>query len=387
MTPDTLLFHYGEIATKSGNRLFFERQLAKNIASVLAGQIEEVNILRGRILAKLRPTADLDEVRRLVRFIFGLEYVLVAKTVAPTREDIITTAVAMMKTAPEGTWKADTLRSDKNFPLNSMEMSSAIGEAVINDSGRKVDVKNPDIVCRIEILPTRAFVAVGEIRGSGGLPTGTQASVLMLLSGGIDSPVAVTQFQKRGAPVLGLHFHSYPQTSRASLDKVKDLGKVLAVAQKEFTIFMVPFIEIQKAVVKSAPPELRVILYRRSMFRIAQAIAKTYGIMALGTGESLGQVASQTIENISAVNDAVTLPILRPLLGANKDEIIALAKKFGTLEISNRPHEDCCSLFSPEHPETRAKIANVRLAEEAITGLAELEINAINGLDKNVITC
>jgi tRNA uracil 4-sulfurtransferase len=387
MVPDALLFHYGEIATKSGNRLFFERQLARNIANVLAGQVEEVNILRGRILAKLRSGADLDEVRRLVKFVFGLEYVLVAKTVAPKKEDIIAAAVDLMRASPAGTWKADTLRSDKNFPLNSMEMSAAVGEAVINDSGRKVDVKNPDIVCRIEILPTRAFVAAGEIRGSGGLPTGTQAPVVALLSGGIDSPVAVTQFQKRGAPVLGLHFHSYPQTSRASLDKVKDLGQILALAQNEFTIFMVPFIEIQKAVVKSAPPELRVILYRRSMFRIAQKIAQTFGILALGTGESLGQVASQTIENIAAVNDAVTLPVLRPLLGANKDEIIALAKKFGTLEISNRPHEDCCSLFSPEHPETRAKIANVRLAESAIEGLAELEDAAIRGLDKTVITC
>jgi thiamine biosynthesis protein ThiI len=204
----------------------------------------------------------------------------------------------------------------------------------------------------------------------------------MMLSGGIDSPVASLRLQRRGAAVFGVHFHSYPITTRASLEKVKELSQIIAKAQGNMTVYMVPFADIQKATVKFAPPGLRVVLYRRSMFRIAESLARREGILALGTGESLGQVASQTVENIAAVSDAVRLPIFRPLIGMNKEEIMAEAREYGTFDISIRPHEDCCSLFLPEHPETRAKLDYVLKAEGLIDGLTELEAKAIAKLDK-----
>jgi thiamine biosynthesis protein ThiI len=304
---------------------------------------------------------------------------------APTLEAIETVSVEMIKKAPAGTFKVDVLRADKNFPMTSMQMNAKLGESIINATGRTVKVRQPDLVCGVEFLSKDAYVSIERLKGPGGLPTGSQARVLMMLSGGIDSPVAALRLERRGATVVGAHFHSYPITSRASLDKVKDLAVTIAKAQGGMNVFMIPFADIQKACVKFAPPELRVVLYRRSMFRIAAALAKQENILALATGESLGQVASQTVENIAAVSDAIHLPILRPLIGTNKEEIMAEARVYGTFDISIRPHEDCCSLFLPEHPETRARLDRVQAAEALIEGLAEFEAKALLGLDKVAI--
>ena len=380
---DTVIFHYGEIALKTGNRLFFERMLAGNIVSVLKEcRLGGVRNLRGRIIAEVTEKTDLASIKNNMPFLFGVVYAAPAVRTEPNMEAIETAAVELMKKAPEGAFKVDVMRSDKNFASTSMEMNASLGEKIIETTGRKVKMRETDVVCAVELLENAAFVSVERWNGPGGLPTGSQAPILMMLSGGIDSPVAALRLERRGAAVLGVHFHSYPITTRASLEKVKELAGVIAKAQSKTTVFMVPFADIQKATVKFAPPALRVVLYRRSMFRIAERIAREEGILALGTGESLGQVASQTVENIAAVSESVRIPILRPLIGMNKEEIMAEAREYGTYDISIRPHEDCCSLFLPEHPETRAKIENVRSAEASIEGLADLENEAIAKLDK-----
>ncbi len=386
--PNTVIFHYGEIALKTGNRLFFEKMLVGNISQVMKNTgLGHVRLVRGRLLAEVTAATDLEAVKKLVPFLFGVVYAAPAVRTEPQMDAIAAVAVAMMKNAPEGTFKVDVLRSDKNFASTSMAMNAALGEKIIDATGRKVKMRDPGVICAVELLENDAYVSVERFEGPGGLPTGSQAPLLMMLSGGIDSPVAALRLQRRGAAIFGIHFHSYPITTRASLEKVKELSQVISRAQGGMTVFMVPFADIQKATVKFAPPGLRVVLYRRSMFRLAERLARQEGILALATGESLGQVASQTVENIAAVSDAVHMPILRPLIGTNKEEIMAEARVYGTFDISIRPHEDCCSLFLPEHPETRAKIEIVQAAEAAIEGLAALETEAIAKLDKITEKC
>ena len=386
--PNTIIFHYGEIALKTGNRLFFEQILANNIASVLKNcNLGRVRNARGRIIAEVTDETNFETIKKLMPFLFGVVYASRAVRVEPNMGAITAAAVELMKKAPEGSFKVDVMRSDKNFASTSMKMNAELGEKIIEATGRKVKMRAPDIICTVELLERDAFVSVERFKGPGGLPTGSQAPVLMMLSGGIDSPVASLRLQRRGAAIFGVHFHSYPITTRASLEKVKDIANVIAKAQGTMTVYMVPFADIQKITVKYAPPALRVVLYRRSMFRIAEVLARKEGILALATGESLGQVASQTVENIAAVSDAVHLPVLRPLIGMNKEEIMAEAREYGTFDISIRPHEDCCSLFLPEHPEIHAKIENVRSAEASIDDLSNLETAAIAQLDKTIVKC
>ncbi len=372
-----LVIHYGEIALKTGNRLFFERTLAENASRLLAPcGILGVTNARGRLIAKIGRETDLQAVRARLPFLFGAVYAAFSLRTKPELGAIEEAASALLLASRPGTFKVDVLRADKRFPMTSMEMNAKIGAFLIESSGRRVDVRAPDVVVSAELLEKDAYVSAERIEGPGGLPAGSQSPVLVMLSGGIDSPVAALRLMRRGARVAGVHFHSYPVTSRASLEKVKDLASKIALGQGGMKVYFVPFVDIQKACVKYAPPGLRVVLYRRSMLRIAEALANKEKILALGTGESLGQVASQTVENIAAVSEAVRIPILRPLIGANKEEIMREAREYGTYEISIRPHEDCCTLFLPEHPETRSRIDRVLAAEAAIDGLAELERNA-----------
>jgi tRNA uracil 4-sulfurtransferase len=377
--PDTLILHYGEIALKSGNRLFFEKKLLANARRLLepCGIIGLVDV-RGRLRGRISEGADMEAVKKAMPFLFGAVYALPSARVEPSYAAIEEAAAAALLAAKPGTFKVDVQRTDKRFPMNSMEMNAKIGETLIARTGRKVSVRAPEVTVGVELLEKDAYVHAERLEGPGGLPAGSQSPIMVMLSGGIDSPVAALRLMRRGATVEGAHFHSYPITSRASLEKVKDLAAQISKGQGGMKAFFIPFADIQKACVKSAPAELRVILYRRSMFRIAQALATEAGIQALATGESLGQVASQTIENIAAVSQAVSLPILRPLIGMNKEEIMAEARIYGTFDISIRPHEDCCTLFLPEHPETRARIAQVVEAESKIEGLAELEKDALD---------
>ena len=230
--------------------------------------------------------------------------------------------------------------------------------------GWRVDLEQPDVAVRVEVLPGRVFHTIGKEPGAGGLPTGTSGSVVCLLSGGIDSPVAAYRLMRRGCRVRFVHFHAYPILSRAALDKARELVELLTRRQLQSRLYAVPFGEIQQQVVLSAPPPLRVVLYRRLMMRIAERLARACDARALVTGESVGQVASQTIENLVVINDVVRLPVLRPLIGSDKEEIVNEARRLGTYPISIIPDQDCCTLFVPRRPATRASRDDVERAEQ-----------------------
>jgi thiamine biosynthesis protein ThiI len=267
-------------------------------------------------------------------------------------------------------------RADKRFPFTSPEIEREIGGLIKQNRGWAVNLGHPAMTIHIEMLPDGAFYYFGKEPGAGGLPTGTGGRVACLLSGGIDSPVAAYRLMRRGCAVLLIHFHSYPILSRASQEKVREIATLLTKYQQHSRLVLVAFGELQQQVVLSVPTELRVVIYRRLMIRIAERLARTWRARALVTGEVIGQVASQTLENLTVIAEAATMEILRPLVGMDKDEITAQAERIGTLPISNIPDQDCCQLFTPRHPATRARLEQVLRAEEALP-VGELVARAV----------
>jgi thiamine biosynthesis protein ThiI len=257
-------------------------------------------------------------------------------------------------------------RADKRFPIPSPEIERIIGRRVQDATGWPVNLDKPEKVIHVEVVTNDAFFYFEKERGSGGLPVGTSGKVMCLLSGGIDSPVAAWRVMRRGCRSLFVHFHSYPILSRTSQDKVRELARILTQRQLRSRLFLVPFGAVQQQVVITVPPPLRVVTYRRLMVRIAERLARQEGAHALVTGDSIGQVASQTVENLTVVEGAATLPILRPLLGFDKDEIVAEAERLGTYSVSIIPDDDCCSLFTPRFPATRADRRAAMAAEAAL---------------------
>lgn len=367
MKPTHYIVHYAEIGLKGKNRRRFEDQLIKNIREALDGTgISSVNRIAGRISVKLGTKPKLDEITERLRHVFGVSHFSPTIRTESKFEKIQDVALKIAKSLEWETFRISTRRSNKLFPKTSMEVSRDIGAHVLeNTEGKKVKIKNPDLEIQIEIVDKEAFVFAEKIQAYGGLPIGTSGKVVSLLSGGIDSPVASWRLMKRGCEVIFVHFHSRPQTDRASVDKVVELAQMLAKWQPNKTkLYLVPFLDIQKQIVQETKGDYRVVMYRRFMYRLAEAIAEQEKAKALVTGEAVGQVASQTLENIAAINDSVTIPILRPLIGMDKNEIIDEAKRIDTYEQSIVPHGDCCSLFVPRHPVTKASIESAR-AEEA----------------------
>jgi len=376
-----IICHYAEIGIKGGNRNYFEQKLAKNIKERLAKELpssfEYVKRISGRILIKLanekQPNNNLkanknilytkyeilDTIFGVANFSFAIESKQDIKTLKRDCWDLI-------KNKKFKTFRITAQRSQKDFPMTSEEINKEIGAYIVEKSGKKVNLTKPDINCFIEIVDGRAFVYLEKIKGPGGMPVSANGKALVLLSGGIDSPVAAYYAFKRGVKADFVHFHSMPYTTPASVEKVKDLAKTLEKFQIRSKIFLVPFADIQKEIVLKAPEKLRVILYRRLMLRIAEKLAQDNNYLALYTGESVGQVASQTLENIRATEDAINLPVLRPLIGFDKEDIIKKAKEIGTYEISILPHEDCCTRFVPKHPETKANLKDVQEAEKKL---------------------
>jgi thiamine biosynthesis protein ThiI len=250
--------------------------------------------------------------------------------------------------------------------MKSPDIEREVGGRVKLAKGWKVDLDHPALTISVEMMASEAFYTFAKDRGPGGLPTGASGKVACLLSGGIDSPVAAWRMMKRGCSGLLIHFHSYPFLSRASQEKVRELAQLLTTYQQHSRLFLVAFGEIQRQVVLTVPAPLRVVVYRRLMVRIADRIARTHGARALVTGEVIGQVASQTLENMSVIASATDLPILRPLVGMDKEEIVAEAARLGTFDISVVPDQDCCQLFTPKHPATRATRAAVEEAESRL---------------------
>lgn len=379
---DAVKIQYGEIALKGGNRGRFEDLLFSNIKNVLPAALGlKLKKKYGRFVLE----AVLDEgeeklIRMSLAKIFGIANFSFAKRASLDLEALKIEAANLVASASGGSFKIATVRPNKQFPLTSMEISAQVGGYVAEKSGKKVDVSNPDIVCAITIAEKEAYLGIELISGPGGLPVGISGNLLALLSGGIDSPVASWKMMRRGASVDFIHFHSYPYTNRSSIEKVKDLAHTLTSWQGGGTLYLVPFIDIQKEIMIKAEARYRVLLYRRFMLRIAEELARKNKAQALVTGESLGQVASQTIENITSVEAVCSLPILRPLIGENKDDIIEVAKKINTFEISIRPHEDCCTLFVPKNPATKSRAEDLK-QEEAKLAVEELVKNTVERLE------
>jgi tRNA uracil 4-sulfurtransferase len=363
----SIVVHYQEIALKGNNRPWFVSRLARNLRLATKGVgVREVRVLMGRIELVLEETADWNTVRGRVENVFGVANFARAAS-APLDVDAIARQILDdLGDRHTDTFRVSARRADKRFHLTSPQMEREIGGRIKEARGWRVDLSNPGLTIHVEALTDEAFYYFGKEPGAGGLPAGTSGRVACLLSGGIDSPVAAWRMMRRGCRVIFVHFHSYPILSRASQEKARELVRLLTTFQYDSRLYLVPFGEIQQQVVLSVAPPLRVVIYRRLMMRIAEAVARRNRAQALVTGEVVGQVASQTLENLSAIDDVVTMPVLRPLIGTDKDEITAAAQRLGTYEISIIPDQDCCTLFTPRHPATKAKRWEVERAETAL---------------------
>jgi thiamine biosynthesis protein ThiI len=363
----SIVVHYQEIALKGNNRPWFVARLARNLKTATRGVgVRAVRVLMGRIELTLDDGADWTAVRERVGQVFGVANFARASS-APLDVDVIAAQIlAELGDMQARTFRVSARRADKRFPLTSPEIEREVGGRIKEAKGWTVDLSRPELTIHVEALTDEAFYYFGKEPGAGGLPAGTSGRVVCLLSGGIDSPVAAWRLMRRGCRVLFVHFHSYPILSRASQEKVRELAALLTRFQYDSRLFLVPFGEIQQQVVLSVAPPLRVVIYRRLMMRIAEAIARRSRAQALVTGEVVGQVASQTLENLAEINRVVTMPVLRPLIGLDKDEITAEAQRLGTFPISIIPDQDCCTLFTPRHPATKARWIDVERAESGL---------------------
>ncbi len=359
-----LIGRYHEIALKGRNQWRFIEQLKRNLRDAFAGI--ELGAMRSegpRLMVELIGEEPEELIVERAALVFGLQNFSISRTTPLDIEALKREAVSQARHYPGRTFAVRTRRAEKRFALNSMEIDRSVGAAVAGELGLKVDLENPDFTIAIEIMPAAAYVAVGKHPGAGGLPVGIAGRGLALLSGGIDSPVAAWRMMRRGLRLDFVHFHSYPLVSAASREKAADLAAHLTRFEGHSILMLAPFAEVQREIVARALRPLRVVLYRRFMMRIATALALRAGASALVTGESLGQVASQTLANMTVIENAAGMPILRPLVGMDKNEIVEQARMLGTFETSILPDQDCCSLFVPAHPETRATIAEVERAE------------------------
>jgi thiamine biosynthesis protein ThiI len=371
-----LICHYSEIGLKGKNRRFFEERLIFNIKKVLKRDwFSFVKRIPGRILIRLTEKGQKNqkEISEKLKNVFGIAFFSFAVETDAKIEKIKEKAFELLKGEKFKTFKIETQRSDKTFPLTSQEVNERVGEHILKKSKIKnqkskikVKLKNPDIICFIEIVEKKAFLYLEKIKGPGGLPISTGGKAISLLSGGIDSPVAAFFVAKRGIEIIFVHFHAYPYTKKQSIEKAIKITRLFKKYQPRISLYLVPFGEIQKEIFLKTLAKIRMILYRRVMLKIAEIIAKKEKALALITGESIGQVASQTLENIKVIEEAIKLPIFRPLVGFDKEEIIKKAKEIETFEISILPYEDCCSRFLPKHPETKAKIEEIKKAEKKI---------------------
>jgi tRNA uracil 4-sulfurtransferase len=363
----SVLVHYQEIALKGKNRPWFISRLAGNLRQATSDlDVKAVRPLVGRIELVLGPTATYEQVRERLLRVFGIANFSRA---ARTTLDFETIAAAILEDLGDtetSSFRVSVKRTDKRFPMKSPEIEREVGGRIKLAKNWLVDLDHPALTITVEMMNDHAFYTFAKERGPGGLPTGVSGKVACLLSGGIDSPVAAWRMMKRGCTVLLVHFHSYPFLSRASQEKVRELAQLLTTYQHRSRLFQVAFGEIQRQVVLAVPAPLRVVIYRRLMMRIADRIARANGAGALVTGEVIGQVASQTLENLSVIASATDLPILRPLVGMDKDEIVAQAQRLGSFEISIVPDQDCCQLFTPKHPATRAMLQAVLDAESRL---------------------
>jgi tRNA uracil 4-sulfurtransferase len=364
---NSVVVHYKELALKGRNRPWFIQLLVRNLRWALADfDIASVRFVMGRIEIELGRDVPWPDIADRVRRVFGIANFSHAGRGPHDFAALASIILSDLGDRSPASFRVSVRRADKRFPLTSPQIEREVGGLIKEAKGWLVDLDHPALTIHIEMLPEYAFYFFGKEPGAGGLPTGTGGRLACLLSGGIDSPVAAFRMMRRGCSVLLIHFHSYPILSRASQEKVREIAALLTTYQHRARLILVPFGDLQQQVVLAVPPELRVVIYRRLMLRIAERLARKWHARALVTGEVVGQVASQTLENMTAIAEATALEILRPLVGMDKDEITAEARAIGTLPISNIPDQDCCTLFTPRFPATRATRDQVTRAESAL---------------------
>lgn len=368
-----IIARYHEIALKGRNRPFFVDRLARNLRRATEDLGGRVQIMAGRVSVEVPDEVPWETTRERVASVFGIANFSRTQAVPLDMAALEQAVVSSLRAQEFASFRVSARRSYKNFPMNSGDIDRALGAAIQKATGARVSLEEHDIEVFVEVLRDRILYSFERCPGGGGFPVGSSGRVMALMSGGIDSPVAMWRLMKRGCVVVPVHFHAFPLQDHTTIDKVRDLARILTRHQFKTRLLLVPFGEAQQTIVASCPAPLRVVLYRRFMVRIAEALAKRNRAKALVTGESVGQVASQTLENIAAIDDAATMPVLRPLIGMDKDEITQQARRIGTFEVSILPDQDCCQLFVPKSPATAATVEEVLQAETAldVAGLVE----------------
>lgn len=383
---EILLCKYGEIVLKGANRRYFEDTLCRTLR-YRAKRFGNFEITRSQSTLIIEPRdelADIDGLFHCVETVFGIVGISRCAVCEKNMQDIERVVKEYIPPFLNGyrTFKVVAKRSDKRFALDSMQIAAEVGGYVLETCPQlRVDVKDPEIVVQVEIREYAAYVHAGQFKGAGGIPVGTGGKALLLLSGGIDSPVAGYMMAKRGIQLEAVHFESFPYTSEMAREKVLTLAQELSPYAGTFTVHIVSLTHIQEELVKHCDEEYFTLLLRRYMMAIADAIAKRRGCGALITGESLGQVASQTMQAIGVTNPMTSLPVFRPCIGMDKEEIVQVARKIGTFDTSIQPYEDCCTVFTPKHPKTKPELAKVEeqqrkldfdaLVQEALDGAYE----------------
>ncbi len=383
---DIILLKLGEIILKGLNRRYFEQKLMANIRRRLAaiGKFRVYCIQSTVYVEAQEPGADMDAAVEALRHVFGIVAIVRAAACEKDKDAITALAKEYLRDELESaeSFKVESKRSDKSFPMTSIELSQYVGgelsEAFPNV---RVDVHSPELIVHIEVRDLAAYVHGAPIPGAGGMPVGCNGTAVSLLSGGIDSPVSSYMIARRGVHLIPVHFFSFPYTSQQAKEKVLELAQLLTAYCGHLTVEIVPFTHIQEEIRDKCPEEYFTLIMRRFMMRIAERIALDNNAKAIVTGENLGQVASQTMEAMRSTQDVISLPVLQPLIGMDKEEIVRLARKIGTFETSILPYEDCCTVFTPKHPRTKPKLRDVEIAESALDVDALVD-EALQGIEK-----
>ncbi len=368
---EILLCKYGEIVLKGANRKYFEDMLCREMKK-RARAYGDFDVYRAQSTIYIEPKddmADMDGMFAAASKVFGIVAIARAAVCEKNMEDISRVAAAYIPAFLEGkrTFKVEAKRSDKTFALDSMEISREIGGVILDTCPKiRVDVHHPDVTVKVEIREFGAYISAGQFKGAGGMPVGTNGRGLLLLSGGIDSPVAGYMMAKRGVRIEALHFESFPYTSERAREKVLDLAKIVAEYAGDIYVHVVSLTHVQEELVKHCEEDYFTLLLRRYMMTIAERVAREKNCSALITGESLGQVASQTMQAIGVTDAAVNLPVFRPCIGMDKEEIVTIARQIGTFETSIQPFEDCCTVFTPKHPKTKPELEKVLVQENKV---------------------
>lgn len=364
MEFNSVMVHYAEIGIKGDNRSTFERLLIKNITAKTKELIGAYKRDFGYIILDIKKGADLEKLKSVLAKIPGISSFSFAAVCKLDINEIGKCTVAMLKEKEFSSFKVASKRYNKSFNTSSLELNKELGGIILDNYDKKVNLHTPDIIVKVEIATKAAYVSMEEIKGVGGLPTNPRQKVVVLLSGGFDSPVAAYMMMKRGCEVILVHCHNQNLASYSVKDKIENLAQCLSDFQPKTRLFMVPFEKIQKEIIINANSRIRMLVYRRFMLKIAARIATVNRARFIVVGDSMSQVASQTIENLEATYTGSEKPILTPLIGMDKQEIIDIAAHIGTYEISKQPYGDCCSYFLPKHPMLKGNIAQLLDSEK-----------------------